>query len=115
LPPLLTLLAHHRRRHPPHPALLPLPTRRSSDLTWRTSPRPSPQETRPRAREVVQCSRSLLVYPTTVGFPVVPEETWYRTRSSWRSEEHTSELQSRENLVCRLLLEKKKLRSESIY
>src|SRR6266511_4249760 len=32
-------------------------------------------------------------------------------RSKWlpcRSEEHTSELQSRENLVCRLLLEKKK-------
>src|SRR5690606_41201219 len=28
-----------------------------------------------------------------------------------RSEEHTSELQSRENLVCRLLLEKKKERS----
>src|SRR6266511_4919675 len=31
--------------------------------------------------------------------------------ASWtsaRSEEHTSELQSRENLVCRLLLEKKK-------
>src|SRR5690606_41523358 len=35
------------------------------------------------------------------------------SRSIWsgstnRSEEHTSELQSRENLVCRLLLEKKK-------
>src|SRR5690606_40355363 len=29
-----------------------------------------------------------------------------------RSEEHTSELQSRENLVCRLLLEKKKTRIE---
>src|SRR5690606_39582577 len=28
------------------------------------------------------------------------------TRSGSRSEEHTSELQSRENLVCRLLLEK---------
>src|SRR5690606_39997244 len=27
---------------------------------------------------------------------------------NFRSEEHTSELQSRENLVCRLLLEKKK-------
>src|SRR5690606_10736322 len=27
---------------------------------------------------------------------------------NYRSEEHTSELQSRENLVCRLLLEKKK-------
>src|SRR5690606_39808065 len=50
--------------------------------------------------------------------------TWIRSRTSgcaapspcawtgrsWcrRSEEHTSELQSRENLVCRLLLEKKK-------
>src|SRR5690606_42085725 len=29
-----------------------------------------------------------------------------------RSEEHTSELQSRENLVCRLLLEKKKKPTE---
>src|SRR5690606_40875478 len=29
-------------------------------------------------------------------------------RGQQRSEEHTSELQSRENLVCRLLLEKKK-------
>src|SRR5690606_39774210 len=29
-------------------------------------------------------------------------------RNPYRSEEHTSELQSRENLVCRLLLEKKK-------
>src|SRR5690606_39516807 len=31
-----------------------------------------------------------------------------RRSASGRSEEHTSELQSRENLVCRLLLEKKK-------
>src|SRR5688572_32542877 len=30
------------------------------------------------------------------------------TRALWRSEEHTSELQSQSNLVCRLLLEKKK-------
>src|SRR5690606_40761343 len=29
-----------------------------------------------------------------------------------RSEEHTSELQSRENLVCRLLLEKKKIEKQ---
>ena len=32
----------------------------------------------------------------------------YCRSSRGRSEEHTSELQSRENLVCRLLLEKKK-------
>src|SRR6185369_17579155 len=31
-----------------------------------------------------------------------------RRRPGWRSEEHTSELQSHLNLVCRLLLEKKK-------
>src|SRR2546425_8146228 len=35
---------------------------------------------------------------------------WARSRScaAWRSEEHTSELQSLAYLVCRLLLEKKK-------
>src|SRR5690606_41437628 len=40
----------------------------------------------------------------------VPTEAFtINTRLEWlRSEEHTSELQSRENLVCRLLLEKKK-------
>src|SRR5438309_9263031 len=32
--------------------------------------------------------------------------------SSWRSEEHTSELQSQFHLVCRLLLEKKKTERE---
>src|SRR2546422_3924551 len=35
------------------------------------------------------------------------EETGYGA-ARWRSEEHTSELQSRLHLVCRLLLEKKK-------
>src|SRR5436309_8820256 len=35
-------------------------------------------------------------------------------RPCWRSEEHTSELQSRENLVCRLLLEKKKKKKNLI-
>src|SRR3712207_7663325 len=38
----------------------------------------------------------------------------YRTlRSETRSEEHTSELQSRQYLVCRLLLEKKKTKIPS--
>src|SRR2546427_7780992 len=38
-----------------------------------------------------------------------PDCTWVksRTRTPSRSEEHTSELQSQSNLVCRLLLEKK--------
>src|SRR2546421_7676971 len=37
-----------------------------------------------------------------------------RYRSLTRSEEHTSELQSRSDLVCRLLLEKKKNKRESL-
>src|SRR2546429_9157490 len=36
-------------------------------------------------------------------------------RILFRSEEHTSELQSRLHLVCRLLLEKKKRKSHSIW
>src|SRR5256886_4492966 len=34
-----------------------------------------------------------------------------KKRATCRSEEHTSELQSQSNLVCRLLLEKKKIRT----
>src|SRR5688572_20146443 len=34
--------------------------------------------------------------------------SWIRGAATARSEEHTSELQSQSNLVCRLLLEKKK-------
>src|SRR5690606_41729038 len=41
-----------------------------------------------------------------VGFPV--QLLSQEVQLPPRSEEHTSELQSRENLVCRLLLEKKK-------
>src|SRR2546428_10067366 len=36
-------------------------------------------------------------------------------RNAARSEEHTSELQSRSDLVCRLLLEKKKTQSASTH
>src|SRR5690606_40620369 len=41
----------------------------------------------------------------------VAEFEQYRHSLDERSEEHTSELQSREHLVCRLLLEKKKILS----
>src|SRR5690606_40624403 len=40
------------------------------------------------------------------GFMISGLDTYYhRAVEEYRSEEHTSELQSRENLVCRLLLE----------
>src|SRR2546430_13071189 len=39
--------------------------------------------------------------------PLRPDARGRRHRARQRSEEHTSELQSQSNLVCRLLLEKK--------
>src|SRR2546421_2967122 len=43
----------------------------------------------------------------------VRPSSWYLTNGpATRSEEHTSELQSRSDLVCRLLLEKKKAPSQ---
>src|SRR2546428_9650298 len=43
---------------------------------------------------------------------IISGENWYEQRS--RSEEHTSELQSRSDLVCRLLLEKKKKKNARV-
>src|SRR5688572_32399613 len=40
--------------------------------------------------------------------PLAAERALYAVDGNYRSEEHTSELQSQSNLVCRLLLEKKK-------
>src|SRR5687768_18121149 len=47
---------------------------------------------------------------------VTPSRTprWYKSMLKVRSEEHTSELQSRLHLVCRLLLEKKKKNKKKI-
>src|SRR5690606_31716924 len=49
----------------------------------------------------------LRVVPDVPGRLLQPDPVPAR----YESEEHTSELQSRENLVCRLLLEKKKYRN----
>src|SRR5439155_27294944 len=51
----------------------------------------------------------------SAGLPTHARPTRRRSRSggtSKRSEEHTSELQSRGHLVCRLLLEKKKKKTQ---
>src|SRR4051812_49679529 len=45
---------------------------------------------------------------TRLTSPMLPASSALMTRGALRSEEHTSELQSHVNLVCRLLLEKKK-------
>src|SRR5690554_7500093 len=53
-------------------------------------------------------SRALLAKYALARSWARPAMTCARPRRSVRSEEHTSELQSRPHLVCRLLLEKKK-------
>src|SRR2546427_2172769 len=47
--------------------------------------------------------------------PVLQAGTRWAVLRADRSEEHTSELQSQSNLVCRLLLEKKKIRPPTSY
>src|SRR5260370_32743094 len=47
--------------------------------------------------------------PSTSGDSLYPQPDMIWPPRSFRSEEHTSELQSHLNLVCRLLLEKKKI------
>src|SRR5439155_24881563 len=82
-----------------HRDLHSFPTRRSSDLIRFTSVVfPAPFE--PISAST---SRSLTVKSTWSTAWVSPK----------RSEEHTSELQSRGHLVCRLLLEKKKITSRT--
>src|SRR3954464_16105683 len=46
--------------------------------------------------------------PSSPRFPTCVGRAAGASSTSLRSEEHTSELQSHDNLVCRLLLEKKK-------
>src|SRR3712207_7011818 len=52
--------------------------------------------------------RSVRRIQQTPGYSVFETKSGYYTDLVMRSEEHTSELQSRQYLVCRLLLEKKK-------
>src|SRR2546430_5302793 len=66
----------------------------------------------------LEIPRDVLDREVEISKAIVPKPGHYRasTRSLGdpRSEEHTSELQSQSNLVCRLLLEKKTKRSQAL-
>src|SRR5207244_12296986 len=84
--------------------LLSFPTRRSSDLLYCAAGRPpavSPADGRSGPAVDPFSSRQGLPGPQ-------------RGPARERSEEHTSELQSPDHLVCRLLLEKKKSKQQRI-
>src|SRR5689334_24349435 len=67
-----------------------------------------PISNRPKKSCASRCTRYSACSPTK------PASSPARSRV-WRSEEHTSELQSQFHLVCRLLLEKKKKHVTVIY
>src|SRR5690606_41534922 len=105
----------HARPPGTHRDPTPIPTRRSSDLRP-ASPTPpaAVPATGHSSRDRTCPGRERFPDPADVSGakrPAVRRRLALggrrRLRSSRRSEEHTSELQSRENLVCRLLLEKK--------
>src|SRR5260370_32624068 len=85
-------------RRPPRSTLFPYTTLFRSNY----SPRLRPAAPRPNRRCSARAPESRR---SAVRSPATPR--LWRT-SATRSEEHTSELQSHLNLVCRLLLEKKK-------
>src|SRR5690606_42000657 len=98
-----------------HRALHSFPTRRSSDLWALGSGSPFIVQATSVSGCIAFSSGMLSVYWSYASnlMSTTPSLSPARRRNSrkgMRSEEHTSELQSRENLVCRLLLEKKKKR-----
>src|SRR5437868_8003068 len=60
------------------------------------------------ARKGAKMILSTIALPTGGRLRAATSHGWDLETGSGRSEEHTSELQSRFDLVCRLLLEKKK-------
>src|SRR5688572_32734237 len=87
------------------------PTRRSSDLREVGARRQALQ--RGRHRHDARVERTAGELPQR-GEALGDEVRVRRELVVGRSEEHTSELQSQSNLVCRLLLEKKKNKNITI-
>src|SRR5688572_31526110 len=99
-------------RRPPRSTLFPYTT------LFRSEPRPQWIET----CAIDHGSENIINFPIiqdvaallwVINLGCIDLNPWYARcddtdRPDFRSEEHTSELQSQSNLVCRLLLEKKK-------
>src|SRR2546422_1290129 len=91
-------------RRPPRSTLFPYTTLFRSRW-WRGRERGARRSS--RLLSVLEVAPvELLAHQLEEGVPLEPDQE--------RSEEHTSELQSRLHLVCRLLLEKKKKKNREI-
>src|SRR5436853_1339140 len=92
-------------RPPPRSTLFPYTTlfRSRAPAAAPEAPPPHPLRVRPVRKGAVAPYRAWLSF-----FPLDSHGPGVGHHRPWRSEEHTSELQSLRHLVCRLLLEKKK-------
>src|SRR5690606_41107898 len=100
-------------RAPPRPTLFPYTTLFRSDRQgrqFRGGLRTAGIRARPAARDPAWARPAATFALTSSACPasILARTHAPELANGLRSEEHTSELQSRENLVCRLLLEKKK-------
>src|SRR3712207_7978555 len=91
-------------RRPPRSTLFPYTT------LFRSKAAGSQQRIAPHQHAAARRRRdpALRIVHPGEGIKHLEEEHEGRDQGALRSEEHTSELQSRQYLVCRLLLEKKK-------
>src|SRR3712207_7900025 len=94
-------------RRPPRSTLFPYTTLfRSSDLIMSVNLSPRQFHDPNLVEDVASSIADAGIDPTTLVLEIT--ESLLIADLDSRSEEHTSELQSRQYLVCRLLLEKKK-------
>src|SRR5207249_11686617 len=90
--------------HDALPILTTTPESSALRLAAGRNARPSAGVTRSTEKKLLETTSIATISPRPLVLTKAPRPPCARTRS----EEHTSELQSRFDLVCRLLLEKKK-------
>src|SRR2546425_9625672 len=95
-------------RRPPRSTLFPYTTLFRSPFRVRATAR-----IRPVVRGDRRRAGHLPRFPVAFRPPAFASQVIRPSLGEWRSEEHTSELQSLAYLVCRLLLEKKKTHYDS--
>src|SRR3712207_8053522 len=99
-------------RRPPRSTLFPYTTLFRSKNTIKFHSYSPTTKKKGKVSRVLAASISGILIISAIGAIKVVGSDFFSTtkevHSGMRSEEHTSELQSRQYLVCRLLLEKKK-------
>src|SRR2546430_5713571 len=100
-------------RRPPRSPLFPYPTLfRSLFIERAMAAKPDFHATNENAPAIAGICERVDGLPLAIELAAAriklfsPQALYGRLEKSFRSEEHTSELQSQSNLVCRLLLEK---------